>query len=153
MSLRHELENTDEIAAIKNMERRTFFGYLHCINMTDEINIVAFTEASFRWYHEVLKRDLCSLTQRSLFKNVTTYKKLLYYTLVARHPFAGYPPVAVAEYITSDHSKESVSLFLLYVRAYEKKIYVQNSIGSPTILLLDSSLVLIGAALHQLSVT
>ena len=48
--------------------------------------------------------------------------------MAARHPFAGYPPIAVAEYVTSDPSRESIAMFLMYVQIYEKKIYSTNAI-------------------------
>ena len=48
--------------------------------------------------------------------NVPGYKKLLYYALVVRPPFDGYPPLIEVEYITSDRTKDSVELFLSQIQ-------------------------------------
>ena len=43
MKQRLDIRNEDEVLAIKNIQRRYFFGYIHHLNMADEINIVLFT--------------------------------------------------------------------------------------------------------------
>ena len=37
---------------------------------------------------------------------------------MTRHPFHGYPPIPVAEYITSDHIKDSFYVFLRQIQKY-----------------------------------
>ena len=48
--------------------------------------------------------------------NVPGYEKMLYYALVTRHPFYGYPPLPVVEYITSDHTNDCIYLFLSQIQ-------------------------------------
>ena len=48
MKLRLDICNEDEALAMKNIQRRYFCGYIHHSSMTDEINIVLFTENSLK---------------------------------------------------------------------------------------------------------
>ena len=104
-----------------NILKRKCFGYLHFVNIADEINIICFTEGSLRWFQEIFIRDWIFIGGtgfRSL--NVRCYKKLLYYALVTRHPFHGYPLIPVAEYITSDHTFNILYNKILFIFSYIK---------------------------------
>ena len=63
------------------------------MNITDEINIIYFAERSLRWFQEIFVKDwifIDAIGFRSL--NEPGYKKKwLYYALVTRHLFDGYP--------------------------------------------------------------
>ena len=48
--------------------------------------------------------------------NAPSYKELLYYVLVTRHPFDGYSPLPMAKYTTSDRTKDSIYLFLSQIQ-------------------------------------
>ena len=51
--LRIELLNKDEQLAIDNILKRKCFGYLHFVNIADEINIICFTEGSLRCFQKI----------------------------------------------------------------------------------------------------
>ena len=76
-------------------------------------------------------------------------QKLLYYALVTRHPFDGYPSLAVAECITRDHTKESIYLF---VSQTHKKLLCSVNLSSnmkPKLLMIDFSLAIISGVLKK----
>ena len=100
MKLRLDICNEDEALAVKNIQRRPFLGYIHHLNMTDEINTVLFTENSLKWYENIIKHNYAFIDATgSLFRDVKLYKRLLYYAITVRHPFPGKTPLTVAEYI------------------------------------------------------
>ena len=77
--------------------------------MADEINIVLFTENSLKWYQNIIKHDYAFIhAAGSLFRDVKPYKRLLYYAITVRYPFPEKPLLPIAEYITSDHFKDSL---------------------------------------------
>ena len=119
MKLRLDICNEDEALAIRNIQRLSFFGYIHHLNMTNEINIVPFTENSLKWYQNIIKHDYTFIdVYSSLFRDVKPCKRLLYYAIKVKHPFPGKPPLPVVEYITSDHSKDSLIFFISHVNKY-----------------------------------
>ena len=54
----------------------------------------------------------------SLFRDVKPYKRLLHYVIKVKHPFPGKPALPVAEYITSNHCKDSLIFFIFHVNKY-----------------------------------
>ena len=104
MKLRLDICNEDEALAIKNIQRRSLYGYIYHLNMADEIFIVLFTENSLKWYQNIIKYDYAFIDATgSLFRDLKPYKRLLYYAITVRHPLPGKPPLPLAEYITSDY--------------------------------------------------
>ena len=100
--LRIEPLNKDEKLAIKNILKRKSVRYLYFVNIADEINIICFTEGSLRWSQEIFVRDCIFIGATGFWSlNVPGYKKWLYYALVTRYSFGDYPPIPVAEYITT----------------------------------------------------
>ena len=57
MKLRLDICNEDEAPAIRNIHRRSFFGYIHHLNMADEINVVLFTGNTLKWHQNIIKHD------------------------------------------------------------------------------------------------
>ena len=87
------------------------------MNIADKINIICFTEGSLGWFQEIFVMDwffIDAFGFRSL--NAPGYKKLLYYALVSRHPFDGYPLLPVAEYIKNDHTGDFIYLLLSQIQ-------------------------------------
>ena len=64
----------------------------------------------------IFRRGLVNLSISRQSLNAPGYKELLYYVLVTRHSFDGYPPLPVAEYTTSDRAKDSIYLFLSQIQ-------------------------------------
>ena len=148
--LKKKLSGEDEALAIKLIENRKFFGYIHFFNIGDEFQIVMFTESSIRWYHDTIKRDYVFLDATgSLFAAVQNYKRLLYYTVVMGHPFAGYSPTPACEFISSDHTTAATATFLGQLMKYEKLLYSEKQVVPPKIVVLDFSLAVIGGVLLQ----
>ena len=120
------------------------------MNIADKINIICFTEGSLRWFQEIFVRDWIFIDAtgfRSL--NVPGYKKLLYYALVTRHPFHGYPPLPVAEYITSDHTKDSIYLFLSQIQKNLLSLVNLSSNVKPKLIMTDFSLAIISGVIKE----
>ena len=61
-----ELLDKDEQLAFDNISKRKCFGYLHFVNIADEIHIICFTEVYMRCFKKVLERTEFSLTQLDL---------------------------------------------------------------------------------------
>ena len=139
--LREEIKKADEENAINLcQENRKFFGYVQFCNIAKEINIALFTEGSLRWYHESCKRDyIFTNATGGFFSKISGYKRLLFYTLVVRHPFPGNPPIPVAEYITSSHTAESFGMFLSTLRQAEKDVYGVKGVSKPKGIVCDFS--------------
>ena len=77
------------------------------------------------------------------------YKRLLYYAITVRHPFPGKPPLQVAEYIASDHSKDSLIFFISHVNKYVRSMPSHSSPIFPKIIVRDFSLAIVGAVLDS----
>ena len=90
-------------------------GYIQRIE-AEPFGVMCFTEEGVRLYHHLAKRQCIFFdatgTVVSLTKTDYEGRTVLYYSLVLQHPAAKQPPVAVAEYITSDHSALSILHFL-----------------------------------------
>ena len=77
------------------------------------------------------------------------YKRLLYYAITVRYPFPGKPPLPVAEYITSDHSKDSLVFFISHVSKYVRSVPSHLSPIFPKIIALNFSLAIVWAVLES----
>ena len=150
MKLRLDICNEDEAIAIKNIQRHSFFWLHPSFDMTDKINIALFTENSLKWYQNIIKHDYAFIDATgSLFRDVKPYKRLLYYAITVRHSFPGKPPLPVAEYITSDHSKDSLIFFISHVNKYVRSMPSHSSPIFPKIIVRDFSLAIVGAVLDS----
>ena len=113
-------------------------------------NIIRFTEGSLRWFQEIFFRDWIFIDAtgfRSL--NVPGYKKLLYYALVTRHPFDSYPPLPVAEYITTDQTNDFIYLFLSQIQKNLLSLLNLLSNMKPTIIMTGFSLAITSGVLKE----
>ena len=120
------------------------------MNIADEINIICFTEGYLRWLQEIFVRNWIFIDVtgfRTL--NVSGYKKLLYYALVTRHPFDRYPPLPVAKYITSDHTKDSIYFFLSQIQKNFLSLVNLSSNMKLKLIMLDFSLAIIFGVLKE----
>ena len=133
---------------LKNILKIKCSGYIHFLNVADEVNIICFTGGSLKWYRECFNRVwvFFDATGFRLLK-IPGYKKILYYSVVTRHPFTGHPPLPVAEYITSEHTKDSIFLFLNELHTNLKIIC--NSTNQPKLIKTDFSLAIKGGILLQ----
>ena len=81
--------------------------------------------------------------------NVPGYEKMLYYALVTRHPFYGYPPLLVAEYITSDHANDCIHLFLSQIQKNLLSLVNLSSNMKPKLVMTDFSLAVISGVRNR----
>ena len=150
MKLRLDICNEDEAIAIKNIQRHSFFWLHPSFDMTDKINIALFTENSLKWYQNIIKHDYALIDATGwLFRDVKAYKRLLYYAVTVRYPFPEKPPLPVEEYITSNHSKDSLIFFISDVNKYVRSMPSHSSPIFPKIIVLDFSLAIIGKVLDS----
>ena len=68
---------------------------------------------------------------------------------MTRHPFLGYPPLPVAEYITSDHTKDSIYLFLSQIQKNLLSLVNFLSNMKPKLIMTDFSLAIITGMLKE----
>ena len=88
-NLREAIKSEDERNAIEDILKGKCFGYIHFLNVANEVNFICFTQGSLKWYRECFNRDWVFFDAtgfRSL--KIPGYKKILYYSMVTRHPFA-----------------------------------------------------------------
>ena len=57
LNLREAIKSEDERIAIEDILKRKFFGYIHFLNVADEVNIICFTEGSLKWHRECFNRN------------------------------------------------------------------------------------------------
>lgn len=120
-------------------------GYLQRVNMIP-FSVMAYTEEGVRLYHNMAKKEPLFLdatgTIVSLRKCNYDGVTILLYSLVIRHPVKKCPPVAVAEYISTEHSVLAISNFLSTFRRSEYIIY-GNDLTKPKHIVIDRSIVLL----------
>ena len=110
--LREAIKSEDERIAIENILKRKCFGYIYFLNVTDEVNIICFTQLSVKWYGEYFNSDSVFFDATGFcWLKIPAYKKILYYWIVTRYSFIRYLPLPVVDYVTSEHAKDSVFLF------------------------------------------
>ena len=139
----------DEDRAIKLQHTwRKFFGYIQMCNMSPEINIVLFNEASVRIYHELSKQDIIYIDATgNLFSNEKTYNRLLYYAIVIRNPYPQNSPIPVVEYISSQHTAQSIGLMIRKLKERERAIFPKGV--TPALVMSDFSMAIINASLRE----
>ena len=94
-------------------------------------------------------RGPVNLSTPRQFLNIPGYKKLLYCALVTWHPFDDYPPLFVAEYITSDHTKDSIYLFLSHIQKNLLSLFNLWSNMKPKLIMTEFSLTTIHGVLKE----
>ena len=74
-----------------------------------------------------------------------------------RHPKDGHPPIAVAEFLTQDHTVLAISHFLETIQHHEAMLFGSNNIIQPLKFVIDSSITLLTSlikfTLERLSLT
>ena len=111
-------------------------------------SLICFTEEGVRLYHHLIPSQTLFLdaTGSIMSLNNTAYETtspLYYYSLVIKHPIQGEPPVAVAEFISTEHSVLAVSHFLESFRRSEALIYGYANVVMPHTVVIDRSLTLL----------
>ena len=116
--------------------------------MSPDINIVLFNEASLRLYHELSRHDIIYIDATgNLFANEKKHKRLLYYAMVLRNPFAHNSPVPIVEYITSRHTTDSIGLMIRKLKEREKEVF-KNAV-TPVLVISDFGMAIINACLRE----
>ena len=95
----------------------------------------------------IFYRGPVNLSTPRQFLNIPGYKKLLYCALVTWHPFDDYPPLPVAEYITSDPTKDSIYLFLSHIQKNLLSLFNLWSNMKPKLIMTEFSLTTIHGVL------
>ena len=130
----------------------------HFVNIADEINIICFTEGYLRWFQVfVLELIIHWLFIRLDFhwrhwisiNECSWLRKNVILCLVTRHPFYGYPPLLVAEYITSDHANDGIYLFLSQIQKNLLSLVNLSSNMKPKLVMTDFSLAVISGVRNR----
>ena len=133
----------------------TFFFRLHpSFKFRRSNKHCPFYRECLKWYQNIIKHDYALIDATgSLFRDVKTCKRLLYYAITVRPPFPGKPPLPVAEYVTSDHSEDSLTFFISHVNKYVRSMPSHSSPIFPKMTILDFSLAIVGAVLDSFNKT
>lgn len=124
-------EEADEIDTLKN---KMIPGYIQRVHAYP-LGVVCFTEEGIRMLHKLAKTHTIFFdatgTIVSLKKTSKLYEKatILYYSLVIQHPKKNQSPVALAEFLSTEHTVLGISFFLETVRHYQYLLY-----GSKTVI-------------------
>ena len=148
--LQVSISTEDEESAVKlGHTFRKFFGYIETCNITQELNIVLFNEASVRLYHELSQHDIIYIDATGkLFANENPYNRLLYYAMVIRNPYPQNPPIPISEYISSRHTAESIGIMIRKLREKEKEIFGSKQV-TPALVMSDFGMAIILASLRE----
>ena len=68
---------------------------------------------------------------------------------MTRHPFHGFPSLPVAEYITSDHTKDSIYLFLSQIQKNLLDLVNLSSNVKTKLIMIDFNLAIISEVLKE----
>ena len=132
---------------------RKLFGYIQHFNLTNNINLVLFNEASVRLYHEIAKYDTVYIDATGkLFSDegLRNRGRLLYYAMVIRHPYAKYPPIPIVEYITSCHTTDSIRVMFRTLKEKHKEVFPNlPSYPTPALVMTDFSMAIINACIRE----
>ena len=124
-------------------------GYIQVIQAIP-FGVICFTEAGIRLYHSVVKEKplhcdatgtIVSLPQK-ISNSFSQDKQLLYYALVVSHPISKVS-VAIAEFVSADHSVPAVCNFLQVFRRGEAQIFGYGCKATPCHVITDRSRVLL----------
>ena len=127
MKLKVALAEQDEMQALNAGQwERTFWGLIHSSYVSDkEMRVVLLDEPMLRLCRALSKFDTLFLDATgSVIKPLPGFSRILHYSLVLRHPFGAAPPLPIAEYITNEHSVESIGYFLRTIKKMEHKMLI-----------------------------
>jgi hypothetical protein len=139
----------DEDAAIElGHTWRKFFGYIQLCNVTPELNIVLFNEASVRIFHNLSKHDIIYIDATGkLFADKLNHTRLLYYAMVLQDPYHLNAPIPISELISSRQAADSTGLMIRKLK--ERSKYLGLKVGTPSLLMSDFSMAIIIACLRE----
>ena len=129
-NLQKDLLKSDENAALrlKQLSRR-LFGYIHSVELVPSLRIVLLHEPLLRLYHGLAARDILYFDATGgVVEKLRQYKRILYYAFCVRHPYGKTPPLPVAEFVSSSHTKDSISRSISMFREKEKLIFNGQSV-------------------------
>ena len=111
------------------------------------LSITCITEVGVRLYHMLGHKSTLFLdatgTIVSLKKTEFDKPKMYYYALVLRHPKEGHSPVAIAEFLTQEHTVLAIAHFLETLRHYEYILYGSQLLIHPYKFVIDRSITLL----------
>ena len=132
---------------------RKLFGYIQHFNLTKNINLVLFNEASVRLYHKLASYNTVYIDATGkLFSDEGLHERgrLLYYAMVMRHPYPKFPPIPIVEYITSIHTTDSIRLMLRILKEEEKEVFPNlSSHTTPVLVMADFSMAIINTCVRE----
>lgn len=120
-------------------------GYIQRVH-AEPFSVMAYTEEGVRLYHHLSKTQCLFFDATGTIVSLkrTDYEgsKVLYYSLVLRNPTKGCPPVAVAEFVSSEHSVLAISHFLEVFRRAEYLLFGNGNVTLPKKFVIDRSITL-----------
>ena len=148
--LEASIKSEDEQNAIKlGHTWRKFFGYIQLCNVTPELNIALFNEASVRIFHELAKQDIIYIDATGkLFADLPNHPRLLYYAMVLRNLFNLNAPIPISELISSRHTADSIGLMIRKVKERENQVFKSKNV-LPALVMSDFSMAIIIACLRE----
>ena len=159
LRIQSQLEEDDRLNDGKNS--RKVFGYVHYPSISGSgIQITLTDEVLIRLYHLVapyspLYFDATGPVIRAIpwLKNKNgNPKRTLLYSLVIAYPCGNVPPIALVDYITSEHHIFSIMQPFLRLKELEQKIYVSGSWNiSPNMIVTDYSAAMIQAVVQEMT--
>ena len=159
LRIQSQLEEDDRLNDGKN--RRKVFGFVHYPSISSSgIQITLTDKALIRLYHLVapyspLYFDATGPVIRAIpwLKNKNDNpKRILLYSLVIAHPCGNVPPIALVDYITSEHHISSIRQPFLRLKELEQKIYRSGSWNiSPNMIVTDYSAAMIQAVVQEMT--
>ena len=128
---------------IKNKHGMGYIQRIHAF----PFSVHCYTEMGIRIYHHMVRHQTlyCDATGTivSLKNDECVHSgKLLYYSIVLQHLSNKEGPIAVAEFISSEHTITAVSYFLECFRRQEAQLFGFQNTVLPTQVVIDRSLVL-----------
>ena len=129
---------------------QNFWGLIHSSYVTDkEMRVVLLDEPMLRLYRALAKTDTLFLDATgSIIKPIKSFSRILRYSLVLRHPFGAAAPLPMSEYITNEHSVESIGYFLRTIKRMENKMMKMKSDPLPCKIMMDYSQALMNAVME-----
>ena len=126
-------------------------GYIQRVS-SFPFHVICFTETGLKIWHNIASQStvFCDATGslssiRAKPLPTGSSRVLLYYSLVVKHPVAKCPPVAVAEFLSTEHTALAVSHFLEVFRRAEGLLYTK--LVKPKVVVIDRSPVLLNSFL------
>lgn len=148
MMLREKLIEEEKRKCI-SLQKFALPGYLQRISAYP-FHVICFTETGLNIWHNIANKTtvFCDATGSITSLKAKTLptgssRVVLYYSLVVKHTASKCPPVAVAEFISSEHSALAVTHFLDVFRRAEGLIYGSNMLVKPRVVVIDRSQVLL----------